>query len=78
MSNQSKSSLPGPWIGVKVMDGNINNALKLLKKKVKDAGLVEELQDRQAFEKPSISRRKILKLAKFNQKIWDRDNTCKQ
>ena len=39
-------------IYVKVIDGKIEYALKKFKKKVKDSGLLHEIQTRQFYEKP--------------------------
>lgn len=44
-------------VGVRVIDGNIENALKTLKTMIFDYGIIEELRDRQYFEKPSVVKR---------------------
>ena len=44
-------------IGVKVLNGNIEGALKKFKKLVKDSGKINELRDRQSFDKPSVIKR---------------------
>ena len=44
-------------IYVKVIDGRIEYALKKFKKKVKDSGLLHEVQTRQFYEKPSAIKR---------------------
>ena len=46
-------------IGVKVVNGNIEGALKKFKKLVKDSGILNELRDRQEFLKPSIKNREV-------------------
>lgn len=43
---------------VEVRNGDFNKALRLFKKKVQDAGIVQEVRDRQAYEKPSETRKK--------------------
>jgi len=40
---------------------DINRALRKLKKKIENAGLLKELRDRQFYEKPSEKRRKAKK-----------------
>jgi small subunit ribosomal protein S21 len=40
---------------------DINRALRKLKKKIENAGLLKELRDRQYYEKPSEKRRKAKK-----------------
>jgi small subunit ribosomal protein S21 len=45
---------------VLVQDGNIDKALRKLKKKIAASGVLMELQDRQTYIKPSV-RRKLAK-----------------
>ena len=45
-------------IHVNVIDNKIEWALKKFKKKVKESGLLHELQERQFYVKPSLKRRK--------------------
>lgn len=50
-----------------VKDGNVEKALRKLKKKVSESGLLQELQSRQTYTKPSVKR----KLAKSQaQRRW--------
>jgi len=48
---------------------NINQALKRLKKKVKNVGLIKECRRRQAFMKPSERKRKQKLQAIYNRKF---------
>jgi len=48
---------------------NINQALKRLKKKVKNVGLLKECRKRQAFMKPSAVKRKKKQTAIYNKKF---------
>jgi small subunit ribosomal protein S21 len=49
---------------IPVKDGeNIERALKRFKRKFEKTGVVKELRNRQAFEKPSVTRRTELKKA---------------
>jgi small subunit ribosomal protein S21 len=51
-------------IVIPVKDGeNIERALKRFKRKVEKTGVVKQLRGRQAFEKPSITRRTEIKKA---------------
>jgi small subunit ribosomal protein S21 len=51
-------------IVIPVKDGeNIERALKRFKRKIEKTGVVKELRIRQAFEKPSITRRTEIKKA---------------
>ena len=43
---------------VEVRHGNVDKALKILKKKLFDDGAIREAMDRRYFEKPSDARRK--------------------
>ena len=51
---------------VTVRDNKIEHALRLLKKKVKDSGLMIELRERQFFTKPSVKKRLQRKRAAVN------------
>jgi small subunit ribosomal protein S21 len=42
---------------VQVTDGNVEKALRKLKKKVTDQGLLQEIRDRQEFVKPTVKRK---------------------
>ena len=50
--------IPGCATGVKVVNGNIELALKMWKRKVKDSGKIEELKNRKEYIKPSAVKRK--------------------
>ncbi len=50
--------IPGCATGVKVVNGNIELALKAWKRKVKDSGKIEELKNRKEYIKPSAVKRK--------------------
>lgn len=43
---------------VKVVDGNLELAIKFWKRKLKDSGKLQELKDRRYYTKPSEKRRK--------------------
>ena len=51
---------------VPVKEGeNIEKALKKFKRKFEKTGVVKELRNRQAFEKPSVTNRKKMMLSTF-------------
>ena len=52
---------------------NINQAVKRLKKKVRNIGMIKELRDRQQFEKPSAKKRRK-KLKAIYQRKWNLKN----
>ena len=55
---------------VPVKEGeNIENALKKFKRKFEKTGVVKELRNRQAFEKPSVTNRKKMMRAIYIQKL---------
>jgi small subunit ribosomal protein S21 len=54
---------------VTVIDGNVDKALRKFKKKISDDGLLQELQERQSYTKPTV-RKKVAK-AKAKQR-WKR------
>jgi small subunit ribosomal protein S21 len=45
-------------ITVEVRKGNVEQAMRVLKRKVQKEGLVKELKERQYFEKPSEKKRR--------------------
>ena len=54
---------------VQVKEGeNIERALKKFKRKFEKTGIVKELRSRQAFQKPSVNRKKMMK-AVYVQKL---------
>jgi small subunit ribosomal protein S21 len=40
-----------------VKDGNVEKALRKFKKKVQDSGLLQELRDRETYEKPTTAKK---------------------
>jgi small subunit ribosomal protein S21 len=52
-----------------VKDGNVDKALRKLKKKVSESGLLQDLQDRQTYTKPSVKRKLARSMAK---KRWQK------
>ena len=53
---------------VTVKNNKIEHALRLLKKKVKDSGLMIELREREFYTKPSVKKREQRKRARINYK----------
>ncbi len=49
-----------------VKDNKIEYALRKLKKKVKDSGIMIELREREFYTKPSVKKREMRKRAKIN------------
>ena len=47
-----------------VKDGNVEKALRKLKKKVTESGLLQELQQRETYIKPSVKRKVARAMAK--------------
>lgn len=48
---------------IKVVDGNLNRAIKVLKRKLQQEGLFREMRSRRHYEKPSVRRRNKVKAA---------------
>jgi small subunit ribosomal protein S21 len=61
-----KEELPG--IQVNVYNNNVEGALKIFKKKVKESGIMLDLKKKQYYEKPSRLRREKKNLAKLRNK----------
>jgi small subunit ribosomal protein S21 len=49
---------------VYVRNDNVEQAIRKLKKRMQDNGLLQELRDREAFEKPTIERKRKKAAAK--------------
>ena len=54
---------------VKVKKNNVEHALRILKRKVKDSGLMLELREREFYTKPSAKNREKRKLSKVRKWI---------
>jgi len=57
LSQYKKSDGP-KGLCVEVRNGDFNKALRLFKKKVQEAGIVQEVRERQQYAKPSELRKK--------------------
>jgi small subunit ribosomal protein S21 len=44
--------------GVRVPDGNVEKALRKFKKKIQDSGLLDDLRQRETYEKPTTERKR--------------------
>ncbi len=53
---------------------NLDKALKKYKKKYEKIGIMKELRSRQAFEKPSITRRMEIKKAAYRTFMQSQEN----
>ena len=60
----SQKQINGGYLEVKVKKNNVEFALRLLKRKIKDSGLMVELRERQYYKKPSAKRSEQRKLGK--------------
>jgi len=58
---------PGGGIAVKVVENNVDAAMRLFKKMVKDSGIMDELREKRNILKNNNSKRKQLELAKRKQ-----------
>ena len=60
---------------VPVKEGdNIERALKKFKRKTEKTGIIKQLRNRQAFEKPSITNRKKMMKAEYVQQLRARED----
>ena len=58
-------------VSVKVKNGNIQKALSIFKRKVKQSEHLFELKRRREFLKPSVKKRRQKQIAIHNQKLDD-------
>ena len=49
---------------VTVRDGNVEKALRKFKKKIQDSGLLNELRERETYEKPTTVRKRKKSVAR--------------
>jgi small subunit ribosomal protein S21 len=49
---------------VLVQDGNVDRALRKFKKKIQASGILNDLRDREFYEKPTTTRKRRLSAAK--------------
>jgi ribosomal protein S21 len=54
---------------VEVRNDDFSRALRTFSKKVQDSGLLKEVKDRMAYEKPAVERQRLKKQAR---KRWER------
>ncbi len=60
---------------IPIKDGeNIDRALKRFKRKFDRTGVMRQLRNRQAFTKPSISKRAEVQKAQYIQRLRDRED----
>lgn len=55
---------PLSGLRVEVKNGDVNFAMRKFKKKVQDSGLLQELKDREFYEKPTTKRKRAKAAAK--------------
>ena len=70
MSNKYKDSKKHRGITVEVRNDDFGKALRTWSKKVQDSGLLKELKDRMAYEKPAVEKQRMRKQAR---KRWERE-----
>ena len=64
MSNKYKDSKKHRGITVEVRNDDFGKALRTWSKKVQDSGLLKELKDRMAYEKPAVEKQRMRKQAR--------------
>ncbi len=68
---QHQSIVPGHGVGAKVVNKDINYALRVWKKKLKESKTLVALKDGREYIKPSVKKRKQKIAAVYMQKIKD-------
>jgi small subunit ribosomal protein S21 len=58
---------------VEVRNGNMERAIRLLKRKLTDEGVFKEIQERKFYEKPSDKKRRLKRGAISRQQRADRE-----
>ena len=58
MRRQHKNFRPNEGLKVEVRNGDFNGAMRKFKKRVQEAGIIQEIRERKEYVKPSEQRRK--------------------
>ena len=64
-------------MSVKVRNGNIESALRVFKRKLKDSNKLFEYKDKEAYEKPSTKRKKKKAVARIRERKRQEKDTKK-
>lgn len=59
-----KKPMVAQGLKVEVVDGQVEKAMRKFKKKVIESGLIQELREREFYEKPTTARKKAKNSAK--------------
>ena len=70
MGSKYRDGKKARGLTVEVRNDDFGRALRTWSKKVQDAGLLKEVKDRMAYEKPAIARQRLKKQAR---KRWERE-----
>ncbi len=70
-SYNNSNDKPKAGLTVEVRNGDVTKALRIFKKKVAEAGIIQEVRDRQEFIKPSTkrARAKAAGIARWRKKV---------
>jgi small subunit ribosomal protein S21 len=70
----------GKGLCVEVRNDDVNGALRRFKKKVQDSGLLQDLKEREFYEKPTTRRKraKASAIARWKKKLQKEQLTKKQ
>jgi small subunit ribosomal protein S21 len=68
---QHKTTVPGHFSAVKVVDNDLAYALRSFKRRVKQTNVLETIKENRTFTKPSVKRRSQVSRAKYIQHIRD-------
>ena len=72
-SYNNNNDKPKAGLTVEVRNGDVTKALRIFKKKVAEAGIIQEVRDRQEYTKPSKkrARAKAAGIARWRKKVRD-------
>jgi ribosomal protein S21 len=79
LRNEHKNE-PARGLTVEVRNGDFNAALRRFKKKVMESGILQELREREAYEKPKTTRKKAKAAgrARWLKKLRSQDLTSRK
>lgn len=69
MANRYRDTKKRRGMSVEVRNDDFGRALRTFSKKVQDSGLLKEVKDRMAYEKPAVEKQRMKKQAR---KRWEK------
>lgn len=75
-NNRNRDNQIKQGLTVEVRNGDFNGAMRRFKKKVQEAGIIQEIKERKEYTKPSVkrARAKAAGIARWKKKVQKRND----